>query len=216
MIYKDLMVAKSPSPALALPPAGAFARGSSSGGTSSSGGGNQSVIITTGSSNAPKDVPPSSNSGQITDAAESDDNDNDAKDDDDDDEEEEEDPTVVELERRIRDLGGTGIVYCRTKAVCNTVHNDLIDRGINAELYHGVRMHPLTNTHGFVYIVEGTAKNTVHARARVCAWRCVLCLCLCACACYSVRTASETMAIAIQSSFRGMLARTKNADKTSV
>lgn len=58
--------------------------------------------------------------------------------DDDDDDEEEEDPTVVELERRIRELGGTGIVYCRTKAVCNTVYNDLLDRGVNAELYHGV------------------------------------------------------------------------------
>lgn len=58
--------------------------------------------------------------------------------DDDDEDEEEEDPTVVELERRIRELGGTGIVYCRTKAVCNTVYNDLLDRGVNAELYHGV------------------------------------------------------------------------------
>lgn len=58
--------------------------------------------------------------------------------DDDAEDEEEEDPTVVELERRIRELGGTGIVYCRTKAVCNTVYNDLLDRGVNAELYHGV------------------------------------------------------------------------------
>jgi hypothetical protein len=32
------------------------------------------------------------------------------------------DPTIIELERRIRSIGGTGIVYCRTKAACNTVY----------------------------------------------------------------------------------------------